>query len=63
MYISLKDPAVDIKTLRSELSNIDIFSKLEASFLEKFFKYNLTDYFHQFFASIFEELAERKTKK
>lgn len=63
MYISLKDPGVDIKTLRSELSNIDIFSKLEAGFLEKFFKYNLTDYFHLNFANILEELADRKSRK
>lgn len=45
MKLNKGDQILDIKTGNSQLSDIDLFSKLEASFLEKFFKYNLTDYF------------------
>lgn len=61
MYISMKEPGLaDVKTQRSEISNIDIFSKLESSFLEKFFKYNLNDYFEQHFVNLYEGVFDKK---
>lgn len=45
MKLPKVDQLLDIKTGNSQQSDIDLFSKLEASFLEKFFKYNLSDYF------------------
>ena len=51
---------LEIKTQISQQSNIDVFSKLEVSFLEKFFNYNLNDYFPDLFANFYEDLLERK---
>lgn len=45
------------------MSNIDIFSKLESSFLEKFFKYNLSDYFEQYFVNLYEGLFDKKIRR
>ena len=53
-------PELDIKTQISQQSNIDVFSKLEVSFLEKFFNYNLNDYFPDLFSNFYEDLLERK---
>lgn len=58
--ISKGDQIFDFKTGNSQQSDIDLFSKLETSFLEKFFKYNLSDYFSEYFANIYEDIFERK---
>lgn len=62
MYISLNQPG-EIKTQRSEFSNIDMFSKLESSFLEKFFKYNLNDYFQDSLSNIYENVFDKKLNR
>lgn len=33
MYINLKEPRGETKTLRNDMSNIDMFSKLQSGFL------------------------------
>ena len=58
--MKLGRPELDIKTQISQQSNIDVFSKLEVSFLEKFFNYNLNDYFPDLFSNFYEDLLERK---
>lgn len=50
----------DFKTWNSQQSDIDLFSKLETSFLEKFFRYNLSDYFSEYFTNIYEDVLDRK---
>lgn len=50
----------EIKTQISQQSNIDLFSKLEVNFLEKFFKYNLGDYFPDLLSNIYEDVLEKK---
>jgi hypothetical protein len=46
--------------LNSQQSDIDRFIRLENSFLEKFFKYNLTDYFGNLFENVFESINHKK---
>lgn len=55
------DAIVDIRSGDNQLSDIDIFSKLECSFLEKFFNYNISDYFHDSLINVYEDSLERKT--
>lgn len=40
-----------------------MFSKLESSFLEKFFKYNLNDYFHDSLINVYENIFDKKLNK
>lgn len=40
-----------------------MFSKLESSFLEKFFKYNLNDYFQESLSNIYENVFDKKLNK
>lgn len=44
------------------MSNIDMFSKLESSFLEKYFKYNLNDYFNTHLVNIYEDVLDKKIR-
>jgi hypothetical protein len=41
------------------MSNIDCQSKYEARFLEKYFKYNLNDYFQEIFMNVYEDIFNR----
>ena len=50
----------EIKTLNSQQSDIDLFSKLEVNFLEKFYRYNLSDYFSDILSNLFEDVLEKK---
>jgi hypothetical protein len=52
----------EFKTFNSEQSCIDVFSKVESLFLEKFFRYNLTDYISDTFAHLEEDLLCRKVQ-
>jgi hypothetical protein len=54
------DNIIEIQTGNGEHSDIDLFSKLESTFLEKFFKYNLTDYFPALFTNLYEDHFDRK---
>lgn len=60
MKLPKVDQLLDIKTGNSQQSDIDLFSKLEASFLEKFFKYNLSDYFSQIFSNLYQDAFDKK---
>ena len=53
----------EFKTFNSEQSCIDIFSKVESLFLEKFFRYNLADYFNDQLSNVEEGLFLKKLKQ
>jgi hypothetical protein len=53
---------VDQRTLSREASCVDTFSKLEALFLEKFFRFNLSDYFSDTLISLEDHLRLKRLK-
>ena len=59
--MKLARPDLEIRTLKSQQSNIDNLLRLEVSFLEKYFCYNLNDYFPKIFANVYEDLLDKKT--
>lgn len=63
MKINKGDHVLDFKTGNSQMSDVDLFSKLEASFLEKFFKYNISDYFSELFINAYEDVFNCKASK
>ena len=52
--------ANEIETLNTQKSDIDVFSRLEVTFLEKFFRYNLNDYFSDALINVYEDVLQRK---
>ena len=51
-----------IHSFYCEQSCADAFCKVETSFLEKFFRYNIADYFKEWLVSIEEQPYYRKIK-
>lgn len=60
MRIHRPEQPGEIKTLNSQQSDIDLFSKLEVNFLEKFFRYNLSDYSSDLISNLYEDILEKK---
>ena len=58
----LSVPDMEIRTQISQESNIDRFSKLETSFLEKYFCHNLNDFFPNIFSNLYEDHLDQPIK-
>ena len=52
----------EIKTFNSQRSETDVLSRLETSFLEKFFKYNINDYFPNYLTNLHEDILDKKAQ-
>ena len=60
IYSMKKTSFLDVSTSRSLKSEVDLFSKFEVNFLEKYMKCILTDNFGKWFLNIHEEYFFRK---
>lgn len=50
----------ELKTSHSQESEIDVFSRLETNFFEKYVKYTITDHFGHYMKNIYEEYFFKK---
>ena len=50
----------DLKTSHSQESEIDVFTRLETNFFEKYVRYTLTDHFNRYLRNVYEEQYYKK---
>lgn len=59
--INMKTKCIaDLKTSHSQESEIDVFTRLETNFFEKYVRYTLTDHFHRYLRNVYEEHYYKK---